>query len=305
MRVGFIGLGRMGSHMSRSLLRASLAVNVYDVDPAPMKELEREGATVALSPAEVGAGSNVTILMVHDQQQAETAVYGEAGYAAGTRAGKTLVIMSSLPPNFVAELAGDFETKGIHLLDAPVSGGVEGAQQASLTIMAAGSDTAFQAAEPILAKMGRNLYRVGLCPGQGQTLKALNQAMYFTGLAVAAEVLVTGSKAGIDPDVMVEVIARSSGDNWALRNRVPLAWRNDYRSGGSLAVAIKDLRTALDIGREFDMPLPVTTATAQIFGLAGRLGAADADDPEVVRTIEILAGHVLQKGERDAGRSID
>jgi 3-hydroxyisobutyrate dehydrogenase-like beta-hydroxyacid dehydrogenase len=142
--------------------------------------------------------------------------------------------------------------------------------------------------------MGKNIFRVGLQPGQGQTLKALNQAMYFTGLAVAAESLVAGSKAGIDPDVFVEVVSQSSGDNWALRNRAPLAWRNDYRSGGSIAVANKDLNTALAISRELGVPALVMTATAQLFDIAEKTGHENADDPEVVRAIETLARHILR-----------
>jgi putative dehydrogenase len=287
-------LGRMGSHMCLNLLRGGFGVTVYDVNRASCDAVTCDGARPVASAAEVAAQSDVAILMVLNREQAEAAVHGEAGYAAGARVGSTLVVMSSLPPDFVRALAVELEPRGIQVLDAPVSGGVEGARAASLTIMASGSDAAFATAEPALAAMGKNIYRVGSRLGQGQTLKALNQAMYFTGLAVAAESLIAGSKAGIDPDIMVEVISQSSGDNWALRNRAPLAWRNDYRSGGSLAVANKDLNTALAITREYGMTALVTAATTQLFDIAGKLGPDNADDPEVVRTVEKLARHMLQ-----------
>jgi len=295
MRVGFIGLGRMGSHMCLNLLRRGFEVAVYDVNRASCDALARDGAKAVSSAAAVAAQSDAAILMVLNREQAEAAVHGEAGYVSGARAGSTLVVMSSLPPDFVRAVALELEPSGVQVLDAPVSGGVEGARAASLTIMASGPDAAFEVAEPALTAMGTNIYRIGSRPGQGQTLKALNQAMYFTGLAVAAECLVAGSKAGIDPDVMVDVISRSSGDNWALRNRAPLAWRNDYKSGGSLAVANKDLNTALAIIRESGMTAPITAATSQLFDIAGKLGPHNADDPEIIRTIEKLARHTLRQ----------
>ncbi len=290
---GVIGLGQMGGPMTEHLIEAGFQLVVYDRDPAAMAQAEARGARAASSPRALGEAVEVAIIMVRDSVQAEAALYGEAGFLAGAVPGTVLVVMSSLTSAFVEALEARAQADGVHLLDAPVSGGVEGARAASLTLMCAGGEPAMTAARPVLEPLSGALHWVGERPGLGQTLKALNQAMYFTGLAVAAEALVVGTKAGLDPERMVAVIAASSGDNWALRNRAPLAWRNAYRSGGSLAIARKDLRAARAEAEAQQVPMLVSTATGQLFDLAAILGDAEGDDPEVVRVLERLAGQVI------------
>jgi len=252
------------------------------------------GATAASSPKDVAERSEITVLMVRDADQAEAAVRGEEGFLAGAGEGNTLVVMSSLAPALVRDLGEELAVRGVGVLDAPVSGGVEGARAGALTVMAAGRADVLDLCHPVLEVLGGRVYNVGEAAGLGQTLKVLNQALYFTGLAVSAEAVVMGAKAGLDPEVLIEVIGQSSGGNWALENRVPLAWRNEYRSGGALSIALKDLGSATELADELRVPALVTSATANLFGVAEGLLGAEGDDPLVVKAVEIMGRHALQ-----------
>jgi 3-hydroxyisobutyrate dehydrogenase len=205
--------------------------------------------------------------------------------------------MSTLPPALVRDLGETLSAQGVDVLDAPVSGGVEGARAGLLTVMAAGHAGTLDRCRPVLEVLGDRIYHVGDAAGLGQTVKVLNQALYFTGLAVSAEAIVIGAKAGIDPDVLVDVIGESSGGNWALKNRAPLAWRNEYRSGGALSIALKDLRAATQLADDLEVPALVASSTTHLFKLAESLLGAEGDDPLVVKAMEVIGRHALRHEE--------
>lgn len=227
MHVGIVGLGQMGRPMAANLLSAGYQVAVFDPVGTAVDELVGHGAKAAANPADVAGCSEVTVLMVRDAAQAETAVRGEAGFFAGAGEGNVLVVMSSLPPALVRDLGKDLCARNVSMLDAPVSGGVEGARSGTLTIMAAGSIDTLERCRPVLEVLGERVHHVGEAVGLGQTLKTLNQALYFTGLAASAEAVVMGAKAGLDPEVLVDVIAGSSGETgrWRTGPRWPGATR--------------------------------------------------------------------------------
>jgi 3-hydroxyisobutyrate dehydrogenase-like beta-hydroxyacid dehydrogenase len=204
-------------------------------------------------------------------------------------------VMSTLPPALVRDFGETLSALGVSVLDAPVSGGVEGARTGLLTVMAAGQADVLGRCRPVLEVLGDRIYHVGEAVGLGQTVKVLNQALYFTGLAVSAEAIVIGAKAGIDPDVLVDVIGESSGGNWALKNRAPLAWRNEYRSGGALSIALKDLRAATQLAEDVEVPALVASSTAHLFKLAESLFGAEGDDPLIVKAMEIIGRHTLRR----------
>jgi putative dehydrogenase len=288
----------MGGRMCRNLLKAGHKLAVHDAMPAACEAFSNdEMAQICRSPGELGDLCDVIVLMVHNDRQCEAVVFGQEGLAQTLRPGAVLVAMSTLPPDYVFGLQARLDAKQVVVLDAPVSGGIEGAENASLTIMAAGSDLAFSRAESVLSSMGKLVVRVGNTPGQGQTTKVLNQLMYFTGIAIAAEAVVAASKAGIKPDSFIEAVSNGSGDNWALRNRIPLAWKNDYRSGGALDIAPKDLGAALSMCRKLGVYTPCGAAASQAFLAATRLCREDADDSEYVRFVESLSGHELSPGD--------
>jgi 3-hydroxyisobutyrate dehydrogenase-like beta-hydroxyacid dehydrogenase len=295
VRVGFIGLGQMGKPMAGNLVSSGFQVMVFDPLHPAVEELVDRGAKEGASASDVAERSQLTVLMVRDATQAEAAVRGEDGFLAGAAEGDTLIVMSTLPPALVRDFGETLSARGVSVLDAPVSGGVEGARAGLLTVMAAGQADVLGRCRPVLEVLGDRIYHVGEAVGLGQTVKVLNQALYFTGLAVSAEAIVMGAKAGIDPDVLVDVIGESSGGNWALKNRAPLAWRNEYRSGGALSIALKDLRAATQLAEDVGVPALVASSTAHLFKLAESLFGAEGDDPLVVKAMEIIGRHTLRR----------
>lgn len=296
MKVGFIGIGNMGSQMCRHLLAAGHDLAVFDVSQAAMAPLGEQGAQLTDSPADAARGRDATILMVRNRDQAEQVLRGAQGLLEQSDPNNTIVIMSTLSAEYVASLAAECAEQGMGVVDAPVSGGVEGAAAASLAIMAAGPDRAFAKVEPLLHAMGSHVIRMGDEPGQGQTTKVLNQMMYFSGMAIASEAVVTASKYGIDPDQFIKAVSQGSGDNWALRNRVPLAWRQDYRSGGRLDIASKDIAAALELGRSMGVDMHLGATAAHLYRVAEQLCGPEADDPAYVLAVETLARHRLREG---------
>ena len=289
MKVGIIGVGNMGWQMTQRLVKAGHRVSAYDPREQVAHALPQLGATAAPSAAAVAKDSKATILMVLNAAQADEAIWGENGYAESAEPDSVLILMSSLPPAFVAGTA-ERAADRFHVVDSPVSGGVEGAAAGTLTIMAAGSDAALQTVRPVHEALGEAIIHVGSRPGLGATMKAVNQAMYFTAMASAAEMVVTAAKAGLDPDTVIDVVGRSSGDSWALRNRVPLSWRNEYTSGGSLAVAAKDMAAGQELAEQLGVDARVTKSAAEIIREALDRHRGEGDDPLIVEAVEARSG---------------
>lgn len=289
MNVGIIGVGQMGWHMASRLVQAGHNVTAYDPRGDVAGRLAGIGVRAASSSAEVARATEVAILMVLNAEQAESAIWGDDGFAVGANSKSTLAIMSSLAPAFLAD-AGKRAEGRFRVVDAPVSGGVEGACAGALTIMCAGSDDAVESVLPVFDVLGKKTVRLGRQPGLGATMKAVNQAMYITALVSAAEMLITAAKAGLDPDAVIEVIGHSSGDSWALRNRVPLAWRNKYMSGGALKILAKDIDAGLQLAGQLGVDTRVTRAAAQVVHEAMQRHAGLGDDPLIVETIEARSG---------------
>lgn len=289
MKVGIIGVGNMGWQMTDRLVKAGHQVSAYDPREQVAHALPQLGATAAPSPAAVAKDSEATILMVLNAAQADEAIWGDDGFAQSAGPDSVLILMSSLPPAFVADTA-ERAADRFHIVDSPVSGGVEGAAAGTLTIMAAGSEAVLETVRPVHEVLGEAIIRLGSRPGLGATMKAINQAMYFSAMASAAEMVVTATKAGLDPDTVIEVVGRSSGDSWALRNRVPLSWRNEYSSGGSLAVAAKDMAAGLELAEQLGVDARVTKAAAETIREAVDRHNGEGDDPLIVEVIEARSG---------------
>lgn len=289
MNVGIIGVGQMGWHMANRLVQAGHKVTAYDPRVDVAGRLADIGVLAAISSAEVARATEVTILMVLNAEQAESAIWADDGFAIGANFRSTLAIMSSLAPAFLADVGRRAEGR-FRIVDSPVSGGVEGACAGALTIMCAGSDDAVQSVLPIFDILGKKTVRLGRQVGLGATMKAVNQAMYITSLISAAEMLITAAKAGLEPDAVIEVISHSSGDSWALRNRLPLSWQNNYVSGGALNILAKDIDAGLELAGQLGVDTPVTRAAAQVVHEAMQRHSGLGDDPLVVETIEARSG---------------
>ncbi|WP_413723962.1 NAD(P)-dependent oxidoreductase [Sodalis sp. RH16] len=293
MNIGMIGLGQMGWNLAKNLSVAGYSVAGFDPRPDSRQRMAQINVQAADSPASLAAGTDAAVLMVLNSEQAESAVWGVNGFAAGAAIDKTLIIMSSLSPVFVRALAARAEGR-FRVLDAPVSGGVEGARAATLTIMASGPADLQQAMMPVLRAMGKNVINVGHEAGLGATMKTINQAMLFAALASASEMVVAGVKAGLDPDTIIKVISISSGGSWALEHRVPLAWQTDYVSGATLAIAAKDMRSATELADSLGTSATIAREVRRLVDIGMARHQGEGDDPLMVEIIEQLSDFYIK-----------
>ncbi len=287
--IGLIGLGNMGMGMAKNLLKAGFPLITYDVRKAPLRSIRALGARVARNPKEVAAGAEISIIVVLNYAQIEQVVFGKNGLREGLHPGSAVVVMSTISPSEVKHLSKALRNQKVKVLDAPISGGKEGAEAGTLTIMAGGDKAVFEKCRNILAAMGKNVYYLGNL-GSGLTLKLVNNLLVaVNGLAVA-EAMVLGMKAGLEPRIILEVIPKSAGDSWMFRNRAPQMAKRDFTCRGELDILLKDLAYVLEMGRTLKIPLVLTAAAKEIFQMASSMGWGKEDDSAVVKVIEKLAG---------------
>jgi len=292
-RIGFIGLGIMGKPMSKNLLKAGNELIVYDIVDAPVRELEKLGAKAAKSSKEVAEHSDLVITMLPDSPEVEKAVLGNQGVFEGIRSGSTYIDMSTISPLTTKKVAEEAKAKSLKILDAPVSGGEKGAIEATLTIMVGGPKSVFDECLPILQVMGKNIVHCGDA-GSGQVVKACNQILVAGVLETASEALVLGAKAGVDPQVVLKVIA----GGWAMKvldARGPLIFKRDFKPGFKTRLHYKDLNIALAAGSEYGVPLPVTSLIHEMMGAMKTAGRSDYDHSGIVTVLEDLAKAEVKK----------
>jgi 2-hydroxy-3-oxopropionate reductase len=293
MRIGFIGLGIMGKPMSKNLIKAGHELTVYDVVEAPIKELEEAGAKVARSSKEIAEKNELVITMLPDSPDVEKAALGTSGIFEGIRAGSTYIDMSTISPVTTRKLAEVAKTRGVRILDAPVSGGEKGAIDATLTIMVGGAKEVFDACLPIFQTMGKNIVYCGDV-GSGQVVKACNQILVAGVLETASEALVLGAKAGVDPEIVLKVIA----GGYAMRVldvRGPLVLKRDFQPGFKTKLHYKDLGIALAAGSEYGVPLPVTGLVHEMMGVMKASGRGEYDHSGIITVLEDLAKAEVKK----------
>jgi len=291
-RVGFIGLGIMGKPMARNLMRAGYQLVVYNRSRAPMEELAAEGAATADSPQAVAERSDIVITMLPDSPQVQEVVMGERGVLAGSRAGMLLIDMSTISPVVTQEVAQAAQERGVSMLDAPVSGGDVGAQQGTLSIMVGGSDADFARARPLFEVLGKTIVHVG-GTGAGQVVKACNQIVVALTIEAVSEALVLGSKAGVDPAVILRVLSGGLAANRVMEVRGPNFLEHNFRPGFKIALHHKDLGIALAAGREYGVPLPVTAIVDQMLQALRQRGQGDQDHSAMLTLIEDGARHTI------------
>jgi L-threonate 2-dehydrogenase len=289
-KIGFIGLGAMGFGMAASLCRAGFAVSGHDVRQDAMDRLVERGGAATPSPADAARGAQLLFVMVVDDAQAEAVLFGDHGATAALPAGATVVLSSTVPAGFVRELAARLGKRGLHLLDAPVSGGAVAAEKGELTIMASGAPEAFAAADPALEACARTVYRLGDAPGIGSSVKAVNQLLAGVNLVTAAEGMAFGATLGADPKVLYEVIRNAAGGSWMFDNRVPHMLDDDFTPRSACDIWVKDLGMVLAIGKELRMPLPMAAAAFQVVMMAAAKGLGPIDDAGFVKVYEGFTG---------------
>lgn len=288
-RVGVIGLGTMGSPMAGHLVHAGHPTTVWNRTPGRAAALVEAGAREAESPSAVARDSDVVVLSVSDTPDVEAVLFGPAGVADGANHGLLVIDTSSISPSATRDFAERLGRRGIDFVDAPVSGGSEGAQKATLTIFVGGETAAFERARPILEKLGKTITHFGPV-GSGQAVKAVNQVMIAGVYLAVAEGLVLAVKAGLDPDQVVAALGTGVAGSWILANRSGRMIANEYPLGFRTSLHLKDLGIALALAREVGAVLPLAGLAAQLEnGLVAR-GRGDEDMSNLARAIRELSG---------------
>ena len=289
-RIGFIGLGARGAGMAASLVRAGFPVTGFDLRQAARDRLVEHGGGAAESPRATAAGADLLVVMVVNDAQVDEVLFGGEGAAAALAGGATVMLSSTVPAVYVRNLAERLAERGLHLLDAPVSGGAVAAERGELTIMASGSEAAFAAADAALEACASQVYRLGAEPGIGSTVKAVNQLLAGINLVTAAEGMAFGVALGADPKVLYDVIRNAAGGSWMFENRVPHMLDDDYAPRSAVDIWVKDLGLVLDTAKALRMPLPMAAAAHQVVMMAAAQGLGPIDDAGFVKVYEGFTG---------------
>jgi 2-hydroxy-3-oxopropionate reductase len=288
--IGFIGLGVMGDPMARNLLEAEHQLVVHNRSPAPVEALAKAGAETASSPREVAERADVVITMLPDSPAVEAVVLGEDGVLAGASEGALLIDMSTIHPTVSVAVAQAAAERGVAALDAPVSGGDVGAQQGALSIMVGGEADAFERARPLFEVLGKTIVHVGDA-GAGQVVKACNQVVVAVTIAAVSEALVLGSKAGVDPELILDVLGGGLAANKVMEMRRSNFLEHDFTPGFRIDLHHKDLGIALESGNEYGVPLPVTGLVQQYMRALRANGHGGDDHSGLIQLVEELAQH--------------
>jgi 2-hydroxy-3-oxopropionate reductase len=291
--IGFIGLGIMGRPMALNLLRAGYSLVVHNRTRAKEEELVSEGARAAASPREVASQCDVLITMLPDSPDVEQ-VYlgGEDGVIAGARSGQLLIDMSSIAPAVARAVSDAARKVGADALDAPVSGGDVGAREGTLSIMVGGSDDAFKRAGPLFDVLGKTVVHMGEA-GAGQTAKACNQILVAVTIEAVSEALVLASKAGVDPDRLIEVLSGGLAGNKVMEVRRRNFLEHDFTPGFKLSLHHKDLGIALRTARELGVYVPTTAIVDQMLAALKAAGDGSLDHSALLKVIEQASGHEI------------
>jgi 2-hydroxy-3-oxopropionate reductase len=291
-RVGFIGLGIMGRPMALNLLRAGYRLVVHNRTREKESELVSEGAESADSPRAVAEASEVVITMLPDSPDVEQVYLGEDGVIAGARAGQLLIDMSSIAPAVARAVAEAAAGVGADALDAPVSGGDVGAREGTLSIMVGGSDAAFKRARELFDVLGKTVVHMG-GPGAGQTAKACNQILVAVTIEAVSEALVLASKAGVDPERLIEVLSGGLAGNRVMEVRRRNFLEHDFTPGFKLALHHKDLGIALRTARELGVYVPTTAIVDQMLAALEAAGDGGLDHSALLKVIEQASAHEI------------
>jgi 3-hydroxyisobutyrate dehydrogenase len=287
-RIGFVGLGTMGAAMAANVARAGLPLTVWNRSAGPAKELLELGASRAATAADLARSSDVVVICVSDTGDVETVLFGPDGVAAGIGSGSLVIDCSTISPSASRGFAKRLATQGVGFVDAPVSGGSEGAQKGTLTIFVGGEPAEAERARPVLATMGRTITHLGPV-GSGQAAKAVNQVILAGAYLGVAEGMVLAMKAGLNVEQLVGALSGGAAQSWVLANRSGRMIANDYPLGFKVSLHRKDLGIALDLARETGVALPVSGLCAQLeTGLIAQ-GHGDDDMSAVARTIRELS----------------
>jgi 2-hydroxy-3-oxopropionate reductase len=291
-KIGFIGLGIMGSPMASNLLAAGFEVIGFDLVPEALGRLEATGGTVAVSAGQAAAEADVVITMLPNHPHVEAAALGEGGVLDSAKPGALYIDMSSIRPATARRLAGVGAERGIRVLDAPVSGGEKGAIDGVLSIMVGGAPEDFAAAAPVFAPLGKTVVHVGPA-GAGQTVKAANQLVVGGTYALVAEAVVLLEASGLDASVGLDVLAGGLAGSRILELKRKSMVAREFQPGFRIDLHHKDMGIILDAARDAEVALPVGNLVAALISAARAQGYGSLDHSALLKVAENLSG----KGE--------
>ena len=295
-KVGLIGVGNMGTGMSRNILKAGHELTVYDVRPEPVVPLIEEGARAAASPREVGTAADTVFIMVLNVEQVKAALLGEEGLLAGLKPGATVICTATIGRSQVMEVAGLVTAKGVNIVDAPVSGGAPGAAAGTLTMMVAAERKTFDAAKPALEAVGKNIYHVGEEIGMGQTVKSALAVLIGTTYAGIFEALTLAVKAGVAPETLRDVVSTSVVGNFLFRDTTENILARNFKGQSNIGTMYKDLSLAKSMANDCGVPLFAASAAFELFQ-AGKAVNPEEDNWTIIKILENIAGVEVKKTE--------
>jgi 3-hydroxyisobutyrate dehydrogenase-like beta-hydroxyacid dehydrogenase len=289
MRIGAIGLGSMGLGAARALRRAGH--DVTGVDPRASAR-EAFGAPAVASADALPAGTEALLLLVVNAAQTREALAAAAPHLAP---GAVIVSSATMSPDEARALAASATAQGFLFLDAPVSGGAAKAEAGDMTVMASGSAEAFAAARPLLDAVAAKVWELGAEPGIGATVKVVHQLLAGVHIAVAAEAMALGIRAGAEPRALYDVVTSAAGNSWMFENRMARVLTGDDAPRSAVDIFVKDLNLVSDMARGLKFPLPLATAALQLFTAASAMGEGQKDDGFVIRVYQAMTGITLPK----------
>jgi 3-hydroxyisobutyrate dehydrogenase len=288
-RIGFIGLGIMGRGMAANLLRAGFSVRVWNRTPARMAALVEAGAQAGENPADVAAHSDIIITCVSDTPDVQAVVLGESGVLHRAQPGTLLIDCSTISPQATKEMAAQLAERGVHMLDAPISGGSEGAAKGTLSIMVGGDAAQFDRAQPVLQAMGKTITHVGE-NGAGQMVKLVNQILVVVTMLGVSEALLFAQAGGLDLAKTLTAVSGGAAGSWTLSNRAPQVIRRDWQPGFTVDLQQKDLRLVLEAADQLGVPLLGTGMVFQLYRTLQQHGLGGDGNHALVKALERLAG---------------
>jgi 3-hydroxyisobutyrate dehydrogenase len=288
-QIGFIGLGIMGRGMSRNLIKAGYTVRVWNRTAARMDELAAEGGIPTTGPADLASQSDIILMCVSDTPDVEALILGPDGVLAGAKPGALVIDMSTISPQATRTLAGRLAEKEVAMLDAPVSGGSEGAARGTLTIMVGGREQDVARAQPVLQAMGKTITHMG-SHGAGQMTKLVNQTLVVGHALAMSEALLLAQAGGLDLQKTIEALGAGAAGSWMWSNRGPQIIRRDWRPGFTIDLQQKDVRLVMQAGDQLGVPLLATSLVFNLYRTLQAEGLGGEGNHALVKALEKLAG---------------
>ncbi len=292
-KVGFIGLGIMGQGMARNLLKAGFPLTVWNRTASKMESLVQAGAQAGQSPADVAARSDIIVICVSDTPDVEAVMTGQNGIIEGAKAGSLVIDCSTISPSVTHKLAKTLAEQGVAMLDAPVSGGSEGAARGTLSIMVGGEAKDFKRACPVLEAMGQKITHVG-ASGAGQTVKLVNQILVVGHALAMSEALLFAQAGGVDLAKTLEAVSAGAAGSWMLSHRGPQILRRDWRPGFTIDLQLKDIRLVLEAADQLGAPLPGTGLIFHLYRTLQAQNLGGEGNHALVKALEHLAGFEIE-----------